>query len=175
MAEFFPYTDSKLFTSTASATVSNTTTETTIIGTGSGSLTLPVNYLSAGRALIVHASGVYSTQAVPITLRLKVKMGSTILLDTGVQTPTGALTNRRFVIEGRIICRTAGAPGTVFCQGESRLWTSAILVTGWEMLNTATANITTTSTQVIDVTAQWGAGVAAADSITGSVVIIGRA
>lgn len=55
-----------LFTSTATQTVASTVTETTILGTGSGSLTIAANYLTVGKLLRLYIRGLYSTPALNI-------------------------------------------------------------------------------------------------------------
>lgn len=158
---------------TGSATVSNTTTETTLIGTvGRGSTTIESDSLVLGRAIVVTAGGVYSTQVAPVTLRLKVKIGSVVVLDTGAQLPAGSLANRGWMLWGLITCRTTGASGTVFGQGVWNGATTALAAVQWDLENTTTSTIDTTADQTLDFTAQWAAGVAAADSITCSNLVI---
>ena len=162
-----------VYVATASATVSNTTTETTIVSTGIGTQTLPVNFLTAGKTIRVTASGVYGTDAVSAaTLTLRIKLGSTVILTTGANIPNGSLTNRGWSISSLITCRTTGATGTVFGQGRCNLSTDATTAQTVDMENTATQTVDTTATQVVDVTAQWGVGVAAADTITGTNILI---
>ena len=55
---------SVIYRQTADKTVANTTTETSIIGTGVGTLPLPANFLIPGRTLRLTFEGVYSTVVV---------------------------------------------------------------------------------------------------------------
>lgn len=148
-------TSTLLFAKTATATVANTGTETTILSTGIGSKTLPEHYLLIGKSLFFIVQGIFSTDAVPGTLQLKVKLGSTTILDTGAQTPTASLVNRYFEISGIITCRTTGSSGTVFGQGLFLHSISATDIMGWDMENTATTTIDTTASLVFDITADW--------------------
>lgn len=107
-------TTSRLFTQTADKTVTNTITETTIIGTGVGSLTVPKEIWIAGANLRIEIGGIYSTPAVVASsATLKIKLGTTIIASgTTTALATGA-TNLRFNGIGNIICRTAGASGVL--------------------------------------------------------------
>jgi len=164
------------FVATASATVTNTTTETSIVGTGLGNQTLPADFFVAGKTIRVRVMGVYGTQAVPISLRIRVNLTNSsdvvvTVLDTAAQVPSGSLSNRLFDVEGLIVCRTTGATGTVFAQGHFLHAVSVTDFVDWDMENSAVSTIDTTLTQKVNVTAQWAVGVAASDTITGSVVI----
>lgn len=158
------YVQGAIFNATASATVANTVTETTIIGTGTGSLTLPVNFLAVAKAIEIEAWGTIATLVTP-TLRIKVKLGSTVVIDTTAATLltiTGTnLWNTKAVID----CRTAGATGTVFGQGMAMYYTSATGLAGIASPNTTTSTIDTTATQAIDCTIQWGSA-SASNTIT---------
>ena len=154
-----------LYTATASGTVANTVTETTLIGSGVGSLTLPANYYSgAGRTLYVYASGYYSNTGTP-TLNIRLKHGATALAATGAVTTTTGATNWEWSFSGYVTCRTTGATGTVILQGEFLINTSATAVARYAMVNTATVTIDTAATQVLGLTAQWGTA-SASNTIT---------
>lgn len=137
---------SVIFIQTASVAVNNTTTETTLIGAGVGTLTLPADFLVAGKTIRVTARGFGNR--VSGSLTLKVKFGSTVLTSTGAQTPTMGSDGYEVITD--IICRTTGASGTVFAQGYTHVETST-----FDMVNTATVTVDTTGTLAVDVTAQW--------------------
>jgi len=160
-----------LFTQTATVTDSNNAAEVTLTGAGTGSLTLPVNFLTAGRTLRITAAGTVGTQAVPVTLNMRLKLGGTTILSTGDQTPGASVTARAWSIQAVITCRTTGATGTVFGQSQGGfLHMETAGATGtpteWEMTATATSTVDTTGTLAVDLTADWAAGVAAADTIS---------
>lgn len=145
-----------LFTSTASATVANTAVETSLIGSGVGSLTLPANFFSAGTSLRVSVAGVFGTKATPGTIRIRLKLGSTVILDTGAVTPADSITNEEWQLQTLITCRTAGATGTVIANatvphGDG----STAALFGWRMVNTSTITVDTTATQTVAMTALW--------------------
>jgi hypothetical protein len=158
-----------LFTSSANGTCGGTGTETSIIGTGVGTTTLPANFFVAGKSLRITMYGAYSTKASGNgTLVIKVKLGATAILALPATTPTANLTKLPFVIDAIITCRTTGATGTVIGQGDLFL-ANATAQTGvsYTLPNqgsdalTAVANIDTTGTLAVDVTATWGTSDAA--------------
>jgi hypothetical protein len=72
------------FTGTADQTASNTASETSITPSGVGTLTIPANFLVAGKTLRIKAGGKYSTDgAAGPDLNLKIKLGSTIIAEFG--------------------------------------------------------------------------------------------
>jgi hypothetical protein len=150
------------FVQTAAATIANTVTETTLIGTVSGpGKTLIANRFTVGKNFKGRFRGRYSTTGTP-TLQLKVKLGSTVILDTGAITLGSGVANKYFELEFDITCRTAGVSGTVFALGKVIFDTTVVPI-----VNTAVATIDTTVTQVVDVTATWGTA-NSANTITGS-------
>lgn len=158
-----------LFVSTASATVANTTSETSIIGTGVGTLTLPANTLSVGRQVHMHLFGYLGTTGTP-TLRIRWKAGSTVLADTTAQTLSASISgNEWFEAFLDLTCRSVGVTGTVIGQGMFRyhLGAGAAGTDMLEALNTSPVTLDTTATQALDVTAQWGTA-NASNTITGT-------
>lgn len=141
------------FASTASKTFSNTTDQTSLIGTGVGTTTLPANFLVAGKTIRVIVRGHYGIDTLA-NLTVRVKFGSTVLCSTAAIGAYPGLSNALFTAVADITCRTTGGSGTVFSQG---------VVTGFDgtsdifgMVSTSTVTIDTTATQAIDVTAQFG-------------------
>lgn len=154
------------FAATASATVANTTTETTLIGAGYGTKTLPANALVAGRSVRIRAAGVFGSSGTAATLLIKLKFGSTVILATAATAPANSLTNRYWELDIVLTCRTTGASGSIIGQGLFRSMAAASgNLQGWEMTATAAVTIDTTGTNVIDLTATYG-GANAADTIT---------
>lgn len=150
------------WTKTASTTVANTTTETTLLDTGVGSKTLAAAFLTAGKSIVFEISGVYSTTLTP-TIQFKFKLGSVVILDSGAITTANTVTNQPFCFYGTLTCRTTGATGTVFCQGVLLLGGVATPFIG--VANTGTATIDTTGTLAMDLTSTWGS-LSISDSIT---------
>jgi hypothetical protein len=153
-----------LFTQTSSTTVANTTTETSILGTGVGTKTLPINFLVAAKTIRIKIQGYVSNLITP-TIQIRVKLGSVVILDTTAVTMTTITGNMRFSVEGEFTCRTTGASGTIFSQGEANYFTIATTNNNIDMVNTTTTTIDTTATQAIDVMVTWGTA-NASNSIT---------
>lgn len=139
------------FVATASATVANTSAETTIIGTGVGSLTLPADFFSVGKTLRIKVMGVISNTGTP-TINVRMKLGSTTICASGDVTTPASLSNHLFSAEILLTCRTVGVTGTVFGQGSVQLGGTLS-----QMPATAAATVDTTGTLAVNVTAQWGA------------------
>lgn len=151
---------SPLFVQTADVILTNTVTETSIVGSGVGSKTLVAGFFNApGKVLRVRLAGIYSTPAiVSSSVTIKIKIGTTVIA-TGTTTAiaTGA-TNLRFIGDAIITCRTSGVSGVLSID-------SAIVynVTGSDIpvsdpLNNAGATITAidlTGSLLFDITAAW--------------------
>ena len=156
-----------VFSQTASVTVGNTVTETTLVGAGQGSVTLPANFFIVGKAIRMTMRGVVSSTGGP-NITVKVKLGATTILTTGAVAAASA-TDDGFVLDALLTCRTVGATGTIFSQGSFQ----ELIVAGniMDMANTAAATIDTTGTLAIDVTVEWGAA-AAGNTITATNFIV---
>lgn len=164
-------TERVLFQQTASVTVANTTTETTLLGSGVGGKTLATDFLVVGGGIRIRASGVYGTRAAAAgTLNLQFKLGTVVICATGAVTVTDNQTNRLWSLECELTCRTVGSSGTVFGQGMARLFTNTG-VTVLEMSNTAVDTVNTTSANAVDLTATWGTA-DAANTITCTNLVI---
>lgn len=146
-----------LWVSTADVTVANTTTETTMLGAGAGTLTIPANALNvAGNVLSVKISGNYGRTGTP-TLRLRVKLGGTAISDL---TLTVALSGMWF---SYLECatRVTGASGSITC---SNVFNTPGNGPG---PSTATTAIDLTASQAVDITLQWGTA-SASNTVTQS-------
>lgn len=140
-----------LFIQTATGTVTNTVTETEITSTGVGSLVLPENFFVAGRTLVIYGKGLHSSPG-GAQIRIRVKLGSTTILDTG-SVNSGNDTDAQFNISAIVTCRTTGGSGTVFSQGDYAEDGSSPTI--FEMVNTAATTVDTTASQTLSITAEW--------------------
>lgn len=152
------------FCQTASATVSNTTTETTVVSSGSGSTNIQANFMQAGKKFRVKGSGYYSNTVTP-TLRMRVKIGTVTVLDSTAFTTSLGAANNQWDLEGVITCRSVGASGTVIGQGTVSFNTSGTTAQIVQMVNTSTATVDTTIANTVDLTVQWGTA-SASNTIT---------
>lgn len=137
-----------MFTQIASVTVANTVTETTLIGAGVGSVTLPANYGLAGKALLLEGFGYHSATGNP-TIRIRIYKGATLLLDTTAVT-SGNSTNNLIQIRAHITWRSTTS---LFAQGFYQ--ESGGGSNNFEMVNTAATTVNTTS-EALNMTLTWG-------------------
>jgi hypothetical protein len=160
-----------LFTQTADKTVTNTVTETSIIGTGVGTLTLPANFFVAGKTIRLRVGGVYSTPALGSpAVTVKVKYGSTVLATVTTTSLLTGASSLEFDGEVAITCRTTGVSGTVMTHGDIEYATGlggTIAVNSLNNGGTATT-INTTTSNLLDVTVTWDS--ASVDRIAKSTV-----
>ena len=80
-----PVTSPGLFSQTGLQTVANTTVETTLLGAGVGSLTVPANTFTAGNAYTYKTGGVFRDNANGTTFRFRLR-NSGVLFDSGLLT-----------------------------------------------------------------------------------------
>ncbi len=164
---------SVFFTASTNGVVSNTTAETTVIGSGTGTLLIPANYITHGKVLRVTAYGLYSTQLVPVGLTMRVKLGGsstgsagTEILTTGSQTPAGNVSNLYWKLMTDLTFISSGASGLVIGQSA---WEHQSTATGspvyWQMTTLLPVVVDTTTQNRVQLTAQWATGVAAGDSM----------
>ena len=141
-----------LFSQTATKTVANTVTETTLDSTGVGSKTIPAGFLIPGRTFTGIMSGIHSSTG-NTTIRIRVKFAGTTVLDTGAVT-SGNSTNTFWEVRGTFTCYTAGATGTAWAQG---FYTeSGGGQNSFPMTNTSATTIDTTASGAFSITVQWG-------------------
>lgn len=147
-----------LFTSTATQTVAATVTETSIIGAGSGSLTLPANTLAAGKTLRFQARGLYSTPALNIgNLLVKIKLGGVTLASGTATALLVSTTNSGWEGTAIITCRSTGVSGTVIIMaGVNYALGNNVAAAGLAINNgTATSTVDTTGTLLYETTVTW--------------------
>ena len=162
---------SVLYTSFTNQAVANVTAETILIGSGRGNLQLPVNYFKHGKVIRLLATGLLSTQLTPPTLNVRIRLGGgtitgSAILVTGDQTPAGSLANVFWRVAADLVCYTTGATGTIVGQSVFEHMTG---LTGnptfWEMVTSPIITLDTTTQLTVQLTADWGVGVAAGDSM----------
>lgn len=147
-----------IFTATADRTVTNTTSESTILGTGIGTLTLPSDFFNVGKTIRLRVGGVYSTPlAATPSLVIKVKYGSTVLATVTTTSLLSGATNLEFDGEILITCRSTGGSGTVMVHGDIEYATGIGGTISVDPLNNAgaTTTINTTTSNALDITVTW--------------------
>lgn len=146
-----------LFAQTAnSATITATSTETTLLDGGEGTLTVPANGFAVGDSFQITMGG-HISAANNETLHIRIKSGAVILADTGaISMP--AITNRHWNLEMRFTVRTLGAAG-VASLASFGVFTFSKNANQFEGTDFSIVNTTTFDTTIgntLDITAQWG-------------------
>lgn len=159
-----------IFTSTATATVANTVSETSIVGTGVGTKTLPANFFVAGKTVRIRVKGTLGDTLTP-TLQIKAKYGATVILDSTAVTLVTFSGTPQFAIDLDITCRSTGAAGTVQCGGTWDIQPTGVGTNTRYWLPQNLATIDTTASSALDVTATWGAA-SASNTISGTITSI---
>jgi len=155
-----PYTiTGGLFAQTANSTIiTNTTVETSLINGGVGSLSVPANAFKVGDSFRVVTAGVLNA-ANNQTIRIKVKAGSIVLLDSLAQNITNII-NDVFSLNVDFTVRQLGAAGVASIVSLGTFHyakTSNASVQGFafNVVNSTTFNTTIPNT--LNITVQWGA------------------
>lgn len=156
-----------IFSQNANVSVTGTTADQTIVGTGVGSVTLPANFFNIiGRGLVYEFAGVFTTDGTPGTLTYKVLLGSTTLCTSAAQALPASVTGRGLTIRGRILDRTTGATGTVI--GQSAMTGLAVAASGAGFFNDCAM---TAASSAIDLTGTLAFNLAVTWSTTGDTVV----
>lgn len=134
-----------------STTVTNTTTETTIIGTGVGSLSIPANGFKVGDSFHGKIGGVISTlNNHEITIRIMT--GATVLASTGLIS-LEAVTALGWEIELDFTVATLGATGSICTNGNFAYNRNTGSLEGFVFQDVQT--IDTTISNTLDITVEW--------------------
>lgn len=138
------------------ATVSGTTSETTIIGPGNGTLQVPANGFSVGDSFSLKMFGDIGC-ANTDTLTIKIKSGSVILANTGaINMPS--VTNSHFNLDVSFTIRSIGAAGVASIVSSGFFTFTSNASGTLEAASFSTINDTTfdtTGTNTLDITAQF--------------------
>lgn len=145
-----------LFTQTNSSFVSNTTSETTLVSTGVGNLTLPPNWWVSGRTLHLWLAGGITTKAL-----LAGTLGFRLYLDTAQQITfaSGDITipdgiAGAWVADLWLTCRSDGMSGVFSGAGLMDIYLTDLTHVGLTLAGGS--NQDTTVSQPIDLKIQWG-------------------
>lgn len=159
------------FAQTADKTIANTVAETTLLGTGKGTLTFPANFWVIGRTIRYTIHGDFADTGNPTT-QIKIKLGSTTIIDSGAVTVTSLTGTEKWSLSGFLTCRTTGASGTIEATTDFEYETS-VGSSPIEKFNIAGASTTfdTTASGALDLTWTWGTA-SASNTITSQIAII---
>ena len=137
---------------TQSATLTNTTTETSIVGTGAGSLTIAANGYVVGDSYHAKIGGVISAQNND-TITIRIKKGSTVLATTGTLT-LEAVTNMAWECEIDFTVSAIGATGSMCTNGNFAYNRDTGSLEGFVFQDVETFDTTIANT--LEITAEWG-------------------
>jgi hypothetical protein len=108
--------NSIIFVQTATSTVQNSTTEGSLIGSGTGGLTIPASYIKAGMAIRAKLRGTYQCGSGVEGVTIKCKFGSTVIASVSISKAThSGVCN--FDVDYLSTVATAGASGNISLQG----------------------------------------------------------
>jgi hypothetical protein len=144
-----------MFNATASKTVANTSTDTSLVPTGAGSLIVPAGWFTPGKSLRIVAGGKYSAVTLPGSLTVAVALGGTNLVSSTASGLLSLAVDQDWSLRTTLHCRTAGTSGSVVLTGtfEYQVMGDARSFRG---LNTSTpAVIDTTQPLSLDVMVKW--------------------
>ena len=135
-----------------SSTVTNTTTETSIVGTGVGSLTFGANTLTAGDSYHAKIGGLIAAQNGD-DLTIKIKSGTTVLATTGTisLSPT---TDLGWECELDFTIASTGASGEICTNGNFAYTRNTGGLEGYVFQDVETFDSTVDNT--LDITVTWG-------------------
>lgn len=149
-----------LFAQTANSTIiTNTTAETSLINGGVGTLTVPANGFSVGDSFRAVFGGIVNADNNQ-TIRIRVKAGSILLLDSGLQNLGSSVINDVWSLNIDFTIRqigTAGVASVVALGGFHYTKTNNASVQGFGFNTVNNTTFNTTISNTLDVTAQWGA------------------
>lgn len=147
-----------LYAQTASSTpVTNTTTETSLLDGGVGTLSVPANTFKVGDSFHAILSG-HISSVNNHTLRIRIKSDGTTLADTGTIVMAGS-TNKHWKLEVYFTVRVLGGSGTAKIATAGAFMYTKDASNAFEGTNFSTETSTgfdTTVNNTLVITAQWG-------------------
>jgi len=149
-----------LFAQTANSTIiTNTTVESSLINGGVGTLTVPANGFSVGDSFRAVFGGIMNADNNQ-TIRIRVRAGSILLLDSGLQNLGSAVIDDVWSLNIDFTIRQIGTAGvaSIVALGSfhyTKTNNASVQGFGFNVVNNTT--FSTTISNVLYVTAQWGA------------------
>ena len=148
-----------LYAQTALGTaITNTIVETSLVGPGVGSLTVPPNFFKVGDSFVAKMCG-YLSSANGDTIHIRVKSNGTVIADAGVFAMK-LTTNKYFELTVDFTVTKIGAAGVaeLFTNGQYMYnHNSAGDIAGNNFALITTTIFDTTVLNALSITAEWGA------------------
>jgi len=147
-----------LYAQTANSTpITNTTTETTLLNGGIGTLSVPANGFKVGDSFRADLGGNISTTN-NHTITIRIKSGSVVLATSGVQTLPN-IANGVWSLSINFTIRALGGAGVgsiVTLGNFLNIKSSNGVSEGFAFNTVNSTSFDTTSANTLDITAQWG-------------------
>jgi hypothetical protein len=165
-----------LFAQTANSTIiTNTTAESSLINGGVGSLTVPANGFKVGDSFRAVFGGVMNANNNQ-NIRIRVKAGAVILLDSLAQNLGSSVINDVWSLNIDFTIRAIGSAGvaSIVSLGGfhyTKTNNASVQGFGFNVVNNTTFDTTISTT--LDVTAQWGAA-SAGNNIYSDIFILNK-
>jgi hypothetical protein len=165
-----------LFAQTANSTIiTNTTVESSLINGGVGTLTVPANGFSVGDSFRAVFGGVINAGNNQ-TIRIRVRTGSVLLLDSGLQNLGSSVIDDVWSLNIDFTIRQTGTAGvaSIVSLGSfhyTKTNNASVQGFGFNVVNNTT--FSTTISNVLDVTAQWGSA-STGNSIYSDIFILNK-
>jgi hypothetical protein len=165
-----------LFSQTANSTIiTNTTAESSLINGGVGSLTVPANGFKVGDSFRAVFGGVMNANNNQ-NIRIRVKAGAVILLDSLAQNLGSSVINDVWSLNIDFTIRAIGSAGvaSIVSLGGfhyTKTNNASVQGFGFNVVNNTTFDTTISTT--LDVTAEWGAA-SAGNNIYSDIFILNK-
>jgi hypothetical protein len=157
-----------------STPITNTTTESSLIGLGDGTLSVPANGFVNGDSFRADFGGIMSAKNNE-TIRIKVKSGSVVLADSGIQNLSN-ITNEVWQLSINFTIRQIGGVGvaSIVTLGVfSVIKTANSSQTGFAFTTVNNTTFDTTAGNTLDVTAEWGSA-SVLDNIFSDIFVLNK-
>lgn len=158
-----------------SATITNTTSELSLIGAGQGTLSVPANMFKIGDTFKIKMSGLLSSvNGHTVTIRVKSTNTTTVELATTGAITLPSITAKNWELEVTLTVRSIGTAGvaSIITSGIfSYTQNSGSSHEGFGFTTLATTNFQTIDSQTLSITAQFGTA-SASDSIYSHIFVL---
>jgi hypothetical protein len=144
-----------IYAQTADSTpIIGTNLESTLIGSGLGTLSIPANLFKVGDSFVAKLYG-HITCVGTATIQIRIKSGSILLADTGI-IALDVTTNKNWTIEVNFTIRSLGVVGSIVSAGLfSYIKNAGLNFEGANFVFLNNTNFDTTIINTLDITAQW--------------------
>jgi hypothetical protein len=156
------------FTQTQKITLTNTTTETSMVGSGTGSVLYPSEFFVIGKSIDLKAAGFISAKN-GHTSTLRIYLGNIKLVESTLTMPA-ALTDASYDLYFTLSCV---GENLIIGQGYTRIMAGVGQTTSYfrPLRMTADATINASTSNLLNITYQWGTA-DTGDSVTSTNAIV---